>query len=72
MSKETKAAAAPEPEVVAEIKQSLNEFCARLSVTVKRPELIGAFHHSERTNGHLEDTEAEFMARFSSFRNKPV
>lgn len=53
-------------------KQHLNEFCSRLSKTVKRPELIGAFEHSERIAGRLEDTEAEFQARYSSFCNKPV
>jgi len=54
------------------LKLSLHEFCARLSMTVRRPELIGGFEHHERINGHLEDTEAGFQASFSSFRNKPV
>ena len=53
-------------------KLVLDEFCARLSETVKSPELIGAFHHSERASGVTADTEAEFKARYDNFINKPV
>jgi hypothetical protein len=72
MSKAAQQEPAATEAVAPPAKQSLNEFCSRLSVTVKRPELIGAFAHIERINGRLEDTEAEFQSRFSSFCNKPV
>lgn len=68
----SKTATPVEQEVAPALKQHLNEFCSRLSATVKRPELIGAFEHSERVSGRLEDTEAEFKARFTAFVNKPV
>lgn len=53
-------------------KLLLDEFCARLSETVKSPELIGAFHFSERVAGVTADTEAAFKARYNDFINKPV
>jgi hypothetical protein len=46
---------------------TLDEFCARLSNTDKRVELIGGFHHSERAAGHAKDTEAAFQSRFVAF-----
>ncbi len=51
---------------------TLTEFCARLSETVKRPELIGSFHHSEKVNGNLVGTASEFQSRYDAFVNKPV
>lgn len=54
------------------ITLSLVEFCTRLSETVKRPELIGAFEFRERTAGRTKATEAEFRARFDEFINTPV
>lgn len=54
------------------IKLTLHEFCARLSKTVKRPELLGAFEHTERVAGRLSDTDSAFRARFDAFINKPV
>lgn len=58
---------------VAEVpKLSLDEFCARLSETVKSPELIGAFHYSERAAGSPHATSEAFKARFEAFRNAPV
>jgi hypothetical protein len=59
-------------ESVPVLKQHLNEFCARLSTTVKRPELISGFEHFERVNGRTEGTEAEFKARYNAFITKPV
>jgi hypothetical protein len=46
---------------------SLDEFCARLSLTDKRVELIGGFHHTERAAGHNKDVEAAFKERFIAF-----
>ena len=51
---------------------TLTEFCARLSETVKSPELIGAFEFHERTAGRLKATAEEFQARFDEFTNKPA
>ena len=51
---------------------SLNEFCSRLSETVARPELIGAFAFSERATSISRDTVAAFQARYTAFINKPV
>lgn len=54
------------------IKLTLHEFCARLSKTVKRPELLGAFEHTERVAARLSDTDQAYRARFDAFINKPV
>lgn len=51
---------------------SLTDFCTRLSETVKRPELIGAFEFTERRAKRIKATEAEFRARFDAFINAPV
>lgn len=53
-------------------KLTLSEFCARLSETVSRPELIGAFESFERRNSRLKDTDAAYRARFDTFINTPV
>lgn len=53
-------------------RMSLNDFCARLSETVRRPELIGGFEFTERTSGRVADTEAAFRSRFDAFLNKPI
>lgn len=55
-----------------EMKQTLQEFCSRLSLTVNRPELIGAFDYVQRTKGVLLATEAEFKQAFDEFVKKPV
>lgn len=67
-----KAARTAEGAGEAAIKLSLFDFCKRLSETVKRPELIGAFEFSERQAGRSKATEAEFRARFDEFCNTPV
>ena len=56
----------------AEITLSLTEFCTRLSETVKRPELIGAFHSNETRAKRVKATEAEFKKRYDEFVNTPV
>ena len=66
---ETAAETAPLP---AEPELSLDEFCARLSETVKSPELIGAFHYTERVAGSPRSTFEAFKARFEAFRVQPV
>lgn len=51
---------------------TLTEFCVRLSETVRRPELIGAFESVEKAAGRNRATEAEFRARFDAFRKQPI
>lgn len=73
MSK-NEAVKAKDPEVVAKpvAKLSLNEFCARLSTTDKRVELIGGFEHQERVAGRRSDTEESYSKRYTEFLNKPA
>ena len=56
----------------AAVSLTLTEFCIRLSESVRRPELIGAFEFHERNAGRLKATATEFQARFDEFTNKPV
>jgi len=51
---------------------SISDFCTRLSETVSRPELIGAFAHVEQKAQRVSDTAANYRARFDAFINKPV
>lgn len=53
-------------------KLTLSEFCARLSETVARPELIGAFESFERRHGRIKNTDAAYRASFDTFINTPV
>jgi hypothetical protein len=50
----------------------LGEFCARLSATVTKVELIGGFEHQERAAGRNRDTQTAFAARFAAFAKQPV
>lgn len=54
------------------VKIGLDEFCARLSESLKRPELIGAFEFVERRAGRINGTEQDFQGRFDAFVNTPV
>lgn len=51
---------------------TLVEFCSRLSETVRRPELIGAFEHASKAAGKFKASAEDFAADFEKFRNKPV
>lgn len=51
---------------------TLDEFCTQLSQSDKRVELIGGFHHVERKNGRVRDTEAAYRARFDAFVKAPA
>ncbi len=57
---------------VQEPKLPLDEFCRRLSETVKRPELIGGFEFFERRAGRLKDTEVAYRGRFDVFVKTPI
>ena len=54
------------------IRVGLHEFCARLSASVKSPELIGAFEHVERVGDRMQDTEDAYKSRFAAFVNAPA
>ena len=51
---------------------TLDEFCARLSGTDDRVELIGGFHAAEVRSGNVKDTSENYMDRFNKFLNKEV
>lgn len=53
-------------------KITVAEFCARKSVTLARPELLGGFEFVEKRAGRTKDTEAAFEARLTAFQNTPV
>lgn len=69
---EPKIPEAPVVTLAAEPSLSLADFCTRLSETVSRPELIGAFAHVEQKAGNVKDTAANYRTRFDAFINKPV
>lgn len=75
MSKTTKEAAMAEDTAIAAtetVELTLVEFCARLSATVRRPELIGGFESAEKLAGKVKATAEAFQADFEDFCNKPV
>lgn len=51
---------------------SISDFCVRLSESVSKPELIGAFAHVEQKAQRTSDTQASYRKRFDAFINKPV
>jgi hypothetical protein len=64
---------APEaPATEAQPSVTLDDFCVRISETVRSPELIAGFHHVERAAGRLRGTFDEYKTRFDAFRNLPV
>jgi hypothetical protein len=67
----TKPATVAEPAAV-DPALSITDFCTRLSETVVRPELIGAFAHVEQKAKRHSDTAANYRERFDAFINKPV
>jgi len=72
MAKDNTAVEPVEQAEQAGVPMTLAEFCTRLSVTVKRVELIGGFDHSERAAGRLSDTAENYAARYAAFINKPA
>lgn len=52
--------------------QSIDEFCASLSVADTRVEMIGAFHAEEKREARLKDTAENYQARFEAFTTRPV
>jgi hypothetical protein len=70
-SKKTPAAGA-ESQADKSFSVSLDEFCARLSASDGRVEMISGFHYSERKAGHLNDTSVAFKKRYEAFADQPV
>lgn len=62
-------AAVAEPE---RVQVSLSEFCARLSGSDRRVEMIGGFEAVERQAGREKDFEAGYTSRFVDFCNQPA
>lgn len=63
--------AAPVDDVVVN-EVVLEEFCARLSGTDKRVELIQGFYFEQKRDGKIKGTDAEYHASFQVFITKPV
>lgn len=59
-------------QAVPEDRVSLEAFCARLSETVARPELIGGFYFSEKAARRLHDTPSAYRERYDAFINQPA
>ena len=72
MAKDTNDTPGKVAEAPADFPLTLDEFCARLSSTDRRVELIAAFHHNERAAGQMKDTSAAFQNRFVAFQSKPT
>lgn len=70
-AKPTAAAAASEPEVH-EFEQGIDEYCAQLSGTDGRVELIGAFNSVAKAAGHTTALPSVFAERFEAFTKAPA
>lgn len=57
----------PVTDTAAPARVSLKRFCMDLSLTDKRVEMIGGFHHTEKFAGRLLDTVENFTARYTAF-----
>lgn len=66
------AAAPAEQDEPTEESLTLEEFCARLSSTDRRVELIGGFHSDEKRAERFKDTESAYRARYQAFATKPA
>lgn len=62
---------APEP-VSADQAETLEEFCAAVSLADKRVELVAGFYADERRSGRFHDTRAAWESRFAAFQRRPV
>lgn len=60
------------PEVVTEFAQGVEEFCANLSATDGRIEMIGAFYRVEMAAGRTRALPSEFKVRYSAFLTQPA
>jgi hypothetical protein len=60
------------PETVTEFAQGIEEFCANLSATDRRIEMIGAFYRVEMAAGRTRALPSEFKDRYSAFLTQPA
>jgi hypothetical protein len=60
------------PQVVSEFVQGIEEFCANLSATDRRIEMIGAFYRVESAAGRTRALPSEFKDRYSAFLIQPA
>jgi len=51
---------------------TLDEFCARLSKTDKRVELIGGFYADAKKCGQYKDVDVGFLRAFAEYADRPV
>lgn len=58
--------------VPADYPLTLDEFCARLSASDRRVELIGAFAQTERAAGRTRDNHDGYAKRYADFINLPA
>lgn len=72
MSKSDQIEELPAAESEVSFPLHLDEFCRRLSISVKRPTLIGGFHAYATRQGLLLAYEPEFISAFESFRRLPA
>jgi hypothetical protein len=54
------------------IPLTLDEFCARLSKSDSRVELIGGFYADAKRRGHTKDVDVGFLRAFESYVTRPV
>lgn len=50
----------------------LDEFCARLSNSDTRVELIAGFHADEASKGRMKGFESDYRSRFEVFAKRPT
>lgn len=64
--------AAPADPVDTSVPLTLEEFCARLSKSDKRVELIGGFFADAKKRGHRKDYDVGFLRAFEAYASRPV
>ncbi len=72
LEQEAPAAEKPADDQPTEFPLTVAEFCARLSSTDRRVEMIGAFHAFEKAAGRIKDVESAYRARYADFCNAPA
>ncbi len=60
------------PQTVTEFAQNADEFCASLSVSDRRVEMISAFHAMELKAGRARDLPSAYAARYQAFLTQPA
>lgn len=60
------------PQTVSEFVQGIEEFCATLSATDRRIEMIGAFYRVECAAGRMRALPSVFKDRYTAFLTQPA